>query len=107
MFWVFVLRPPTGSSLPMRYPLRPTSKSATAATAFAAFAPFLISEAAITVFPTKRVRAAVAERVDAGGEVTLIAQDTGRWGEDFPKTPLPRLAYSTDSLLSSPIRGSD
>ncbi|MDO4443319.1 MAG: 30S ribosomal protein S12 methylthiotransferase RimO [Slackia sp.] len=35
-------------------------------------------------FPLDEVRAAVAERVDAGvREITLIAQDTGRWGEDF------------------------
>lgn len=35
-------------------------------------------------FPLDDVRAAVAERVAAGvREITLIAQDTGRWGEDF------------------------
>lgn len=35
-------------------------------------------------FPYEAVREAVAERVRAGvREVTLIAQDTGRWGEDF------------------------
>ena len=35
-------------------------------------------------FPYEDVRRAVAERVEAGvREVTLIAQDTGRWGEDF------------------------
>lgn len=35
-------------------------------------------------FPYEEVRVAVAERVAAGvREVTLIAQDTGRWGEDF------------------------
>ena len=35
-------------------------------------------------FPYEDVRAAVAERVAAGvREITLIAQDTGRWGEDF------------------------
>ena len=35
-------------------------------------------------FPLETVRASVAERVAAGvREVTLIAQDTGRWGEDF------------------------
>lgn len=49
-------------------------------------------------FPYQDVRAAVAERVEAGvREVTLIAQDTGRWGEDFdvPETTaslLDRLA---------------
>lgn len=38
-------------------------------------------------FPLEDVRASVAERVAAGvREVTLIAQDTGRWGEDF-ETP--------------------
>lgn len=38
-------------------------------------------------FPLDEVRAAVAERVEAGvREITLIAQDTGRWGEDF-ETP--------------------
>ena len=38
-------------------------------------------------FPLDQVRAAVAERVEAGvKEITLIAQDTGRWGEDF-ETP--------------------
>lgn len=37
-------------------------------------------------FPYEDVRAAVAERVAAGvREITLIAQDTGRWGEDFDK----------------------
>ena len=85
VFWAFVLRPPpTGSSLPMRYPPRPTSKSATAATAFVAFAPFLISEAATAVFPTKRfVRPSQSARSEGVREITLIAQDTGRWGEDF------------------------
>ena len=35
-------------------------------------------------FPLPEVRAAVAQRVAAGvREVTLIAQDTGRWGRDF------------------------
>lgn len=35
-------------------------------------------------FPLDEVRASVAERVAAGvREITLIAQDTGRWGEDF------------------------
>ena len=35
-------------------------------------------------FPLETVRASVAERVAAGvREVTLIAQDTGRWGEDL------------------------
>ena len=35
-------------------------------------------------FSYEEVRAAVAERVDEGvREITLIAQDTGRWGEDF------------------------
>lgn len=38
-------------------------------------------------FPLDDIRAAVAERVDAGvREITLIAQDTGRWGDDF-ETP--------------------
>lgn len=38
-------------------------------------------------FPLEDVRASVAERVAAGvREITLIAQDTGRWGEDF-ETP--------------------
>lgn len=38
-------------------------------------------------FPLDDVRAAVAERVAAGvREITLIAQDTGRWGQDF-ETP--------------------
>lgn len=38
-------------------------------------------------FPLDEVRAAVAERVAAGvREITLIAQDTGRWGDDF-ETP--------------------
>ena len=35
-------------------------------------------------FSYEQVRAAVAERVESGvREITLIAQDTGRWGEDF------------------------
>ena len=35
-------------------------------------------------FTYEQVRTAVAERVESGvREVTLIAQDTGRWGEDF------------------------
>lgn len=35
-------------------------------------------------FTLDEVRAAVAARVEAGvREITLIAQDTGRWGEDF------------------------
>lgn len=35
-------------------------------------------------FSYEEIRTAVAERVDAGvREITLIAQDTGRWGEDF------------------------
>lgn len=37
-------------------------------------------------FSYDEIRASVAERVAAGvKEVTLIAQDTGRWGEDFEK----------------------
>ena len=41
-------------------------------------------------FSDEEVRAAVAERVDEGvREWTLIAQDTGRWGEDF-ENPLRR-----------------
>lgn len=37
-------------------------------------------------FSYDEIRASVAERVAAGvKEITLIAQDTGRWGEDFEK----------------------
>ena len=47
-------------------------------------------------FPLDDIRRAVAERVAAGvREVTLIAQDTGRWGADLP------VPSSTAQLLSA------
>ena len=52
-------------------------------------------------FPLETVRASVAERVAAGvREVTLIAQDTGRWGEDFdePSNTATLLATLADEF---------
>lgn len=52
-------------------------------------------------FPLETVRASVAERVEAGvREVTLIAQDTGRWGEDFdePSNTATLLATLADEF---------
>lgn len=52
-------------------------------------------------FPLETVRASVAERVAAGvREVTLIAQDTGRWGEDFdePSNTAALLATLADEF---------
>ncbi len=47
-------------------------------------------------FPLAHIRASVAERVAAGvREITLIAQDTGRWGEDFEEPS------NTATLLST------
>ncbi len=58
-------------------------------------------------FPYEDVRAAVAERVAAGvREVTLIAQDTGRWGEDFEErdTTAHLLARLADEFPSTWFR---
>lgn len=58
-------------------------------------------------FPLDDVRAAVAERVAAGvREITLIAQDTGRWGEDFeePDTTAHLLATLADEFSSTWFR---
>lgn len=52
-------------------------------------------------FPLETVRASVAERVEAGvREITLIAQDTGRWGEDFdePSNTAALLATLADEF---------
>ncbi len=52
-------------------------------------------------FPLEQVRAAVAERVAAGvREITLIAQDTGRWGDDFdePSSTAALLATLADEF---------
>lgn len=52
-------------------------------------------------FPLETVRTSVAERVAAGvREVTLIAQDTGRWGEDFdePSNTATLLATLADEF---------
>ncbi len=52
-------------------------------------------------FPIDDIRAAVAERVAAGvREITLIAQDTGRWGEDFdePSNTAALLATLADEF---------
>lgn len=52
-------------------------------------------------FPLETVRASVAERVEAGvREITLIAQDTGRWGEDFdePSSTAALLATLADEF---------
>lgn len=51
---------------------------------FCAFCAIPYIRGAYHSFPLEQVRAAVAERAAAGvREITLIAQDTGRWGEDF------------------------
>lgn len=52
-------------------------------------------------FPLETVCASVAERVEAGvREITLIAQDTGRWGEDFaePSNTAALLATLADEF---------
>ena len=52
-------------------------------------------------FPLETIRASVAERVEAGvREITLIAQDTGRWGEDFdePSNTAALLATLADEF---------
>lgn len=52
-------------------------------------------------FSLETVRASVAERVEAGvREITLIAQDTGRWGEDFdgPSNTATLLATLADEF---------
>lgn len=52
-------------------------------------------------FPLETVRASVAERVEADvREITLIAQDTGRWGEDFaePSNTAALLATLADEF---------
>ncbi|MBO4365726.1 MAG: 30S ribosomal protein S12 methylthiotransferase RimO [Eggerthellaceae bacterium] len=39
-------------------------------------------------FPYEQIRCEVARQVDSGArEIVLIAQDTGRWGQDLPQTP--------------------
>lgn len=58
-------------------------------------------------FPLEEVRASVAERVAAGvREITLIAQDTGRWGEDFatPDTTAHLLASLADEFSDTWFR---
>lgn len=58
-------------------------------------------------FPFAHVRESVAERVAAGvREITLIAQDTGRWGEDFeePSNTATLLAALADEFSDTWFR---
>lgn len=77
---------PDGAEAPSPYASSPASyvKISDGCDRFCSFCAIPFIRGAYHSFPYEDVRSSVAQRVAAGvREITLIAQDTGRWGEDF------------------------
>ncbi len=83
---VLGVRPAAAAGIESPYAVSPASyvKISDGCDRFCSFCAIPFIRGRYHSFPLDDVRAAVAERVAAGvREITLIAQDTGRWGEDF------------------------